>query len=267
MNLRIDKYDFYSENFENYFKSKIESITEAQKNKLPDSLKYKIFKNKEIVCSMLSFKEKVYVLNICFDANVVIHINDPGVELGAEDFKTIEDTQRGKVTNTELLQSPKIQSGFVMGDRNLFQAMTYLNHMYTSEIYTLFRKIKVSDRSKKDKNYARGKEVVAGVTDLILKHEQYKKKIIMEFNITPQELYALLYFSTGEKFGKHFAQRDFKFAFNSTGRMLTGTIKNLTDKGYLNRRGKTSHYRYTLTAKGQDLLNKIISRIIDNYLQ
>lgn len=266
MNIRLDKYDFYSENFENYFKDKIAGITPAQKQKLPDSLLYKLFKGAKVAPAMLSFKEKVYILNTCFDANVVIHVNDPEMEFSDQDIKAIQKTQNGKMTNTELLAQPKIRAGFVMGDRNLFQAMTYLNHAYTSQIYTLLRKVRTEERSVKDKNYARGRQVVEGVSDLILKYEQYKKRLIMQYNLSPQQLYALLYFSAGEKLGKDFIQRDFRYAFNASARMLSGSIKSLVDSGHLNRRGKTTHFQYTLTAKGQDLLNKVISKVIDNFL-
>lgn len=171
------------------------------------------------------------------------------------------------MTNSELLKNPRIQSGFVMSDKNLFQTLSYLNHMYTSEIYTLFRGINHLDRTKKDKNYSRGREVIAGVTELILKHEQYKKRIIMEFDLTPQQLYVLLYFSTGEKSGKNFFQRDFTYAYNSTARMLSGAVRQMADLGYLIKRGDKRNWRYTLSSKGTALLDKIISKIIDNYLE
>jgi len=264
---RLAKYDFYNENFETYFNDKIDQITPAQKSMLSNELLSKLFKGPKRLSGALSFKEKTYILNTCFGVETMIHIYDPALKINKSDLYDAKKANVGKMTNGELLQNPRIQAGFVMSDKNLFQNLSYLNHIYTSEIYTLFRSVKQLERSNKDKNYSRGREVVGGVTDLILKYEQFKKRLIMEFDLTPQRLYVLLYFSTGEKYGKHFFQRDFTYAFNSTARMLSGSVRQMTDLGYLIKRGDKRNWRYTLSSKGTALLDKIISKVIDNYLE
>jgi DNA-binding MarR family transcriptional regulator len=264
---RLDKYDFYNENFETYFNDKIDTITAAQKSLLSNELLSKLFKGPKKLAGSLSFKEKTYILNTCFSVETAIYIYDPGMKINKSDLVDVRKANSGKMTNSELLENPRIQSGFVMSDKNLFQTLSYMNHIYTSEIYTLFRGIRHLDRTNKDRNYARGKEVIGGVTDLVLKYEQYKKRIIMEFDLTPQRLYVLLYFSSGEKYGKHFFQRDFTYAFNSTARMLSGSVRQMHDLGYLIRRGDKHNYKYTLSSKGVALLDKIVSKVIDNYLE
>lgn len=264
---RVEKYDFYSENFENYFRERMDTISPTQKNLLPNDLKTKIFANKDKLSKLLSFKEKVYILSVCFDAGVKIYVYDHDKEFREKEYDSIDKTQSKKMTNTELLHEDRIKAGFVMADFNLHQVMNYMNRVYTTAIYTLLHKIDVFKRTRQEKKINMGKDVVAGVTDLILKYEQYKKDVMMEHNITPQRLYALLYFSTGEKLGKDFFERDFKSAFNSNARRLQGTVKTMVDEGYLNRRGKNTHYRYMLTSKGQLLLNNITSKVIDNYMK
>lgn len=264
---RIDTYDIYNENFESYFNAKIDNITSIQKSQLPNDLLSKLFKGKKRLSGMLSFKEKVYILHTCFDVHVQVYIHDKDLELAPEDYKCVKEAKSGKMTNSELLERRRVQAGFVMSDKNLFQSLSYMNHIYTSEIYTMFRSIDKLSRTIKDRNYARGKSVIAGVTDLILKYEQYKKRIIMENDLTPQRLYVLMYFSTGEKYGKHFFQRDFQYAFNSSARMLSGAVRYMTDMGYLIKRGDKGNWRYTLSTKGTVLLDRIISKVIDNYLE
>jgi hypothetical protein len=264
---KIDKYDFYCENFETYFRDRMEGITAAQKALLPQDIKNKLFRGKEKLNNLLSFKEKVYILSTCFGSKVQIYVYDEDKEFRDKDYSAITKSQGGDLTHSELLETPHVKAGFIMSDKILHQAITYMSHIYTSKIYTLLRPINVFKRTRKEVKIIRAKEVITFITEIILKHEQYKKSVMMEFNLTPQKLYSLLYFANGEKFGKDFFNRDFTHAFNCNARRLQGTVKTMYDEGLLHRRGINTAYKYTLTSKGHTILQGVISKILDNYLK
>lgn len=264
---RIIKYDFYNENFETYFNERVDKMNGDQRAMLPDEIKYKLIRFRGKFQNGLTFQEKVFILNTCFGARVMLYVYDDDQHIQKEDIQSLKQAQRGEIQNKVLFQETRIQAGFIMADKNLFQTMMYLNHLYTSDIYRLFKTINLGRVQAKGKEFAKGKEIVTGICDIILKYEQRKKSLVMSYGLTPQRLYVLFYFSTGEKFGKDFCNRDFQFAYNQSARMLSGAVKYMTDTGYLLRRGDAAHYRYTLTAKGTALLNKIINRLLDYYYE
>jgi hypothetical protein len=120
-----------------------------------------------------------------------------------------------------------------------------------------------SERSETDKKFHRGKDAIAAITKLLMNYDMYKKRIIMRFNLKPAQLYALLYFSTGEKKGTDFYERDFKYSYNSSRADMFNGLNELYQNGYVSRRSKP--HKYTLTAKGTDMLGKIMEQIIEFY--
>lgn len=265
MKRAINNYDFYSENFENYFKDIVVGMTQIQKDSLPEQLLFKLFSGEKLTHGNLSFKEKVYILNTVFRKKVEIVIEDENDGISLEDYCLAKKAQAGKRTNTELLSEPRVQASFVLADRDFFKSIAYFNQIFTTEIYKLYKRTFDFDRTQKDINYNKGREVVKHITELILSYEINKKRFVMTNNLNPGKLYALIYFSTGEKLGSSFIKKDFKYSYNCNAVMLSKAVKELTDTGYLDRRGGTTKYRYTLTAKGQHILNRVIEQIIDNY--
>lgn len=260
MNKKANIFDFYSENFDRYFEDLVEGMTPAQRMRLPDGILNRLFTNKKNRAAALEFREKAHILSVAFGKRIVISIEDEKQGIPAEDYQRAVDAQSGKITNTNLLGYPRTGAGFIMADKNLMNSMMYLNHVYTTEIYSLLRPLKISERSKKDTEYNKGFEAVRSLVGFILNYEMFKKRLVHEFDFSLSEIYAILYFSTGEKTGLDFYKKDFRYSYNANSTHMFRALGSLTQKGYLSSRGRP--LKYSITARGLDVLNKIAHRII-----
>lgn len=263
MNKKANIFDLYSENFERYFEDLVTKMNDSQKKMLPVKLLTRLFTNKKNIGVNLEFREKVYILNLCFDKRITIVVEDHENGIGPDEYEKAILAQRGKVTNTELLSQPRTKCSFVMADKNLMNSMMYLNHVYTTEIYTLIRPLIYSERSNKDNKYHLGIESVKAITRLILNYEMLKKRLVMQFDFRMSDIYAILYFSGGERIGQEFFLKDFKYSYNANSRELADSLRKLHEHGFLDRRGRP--LKYSLTAKGVDILNKIMQQIVVFY--
>lgn len=264
MRQNINRFDIYNENFEGVFNDMLINITQPQLSVLPNDMKFKILKNKKHPASSFNFIEKVYILSTAFDKNITISIEDINDGVSKVEFRNAVLAQKGKLKNSELLKYPKTMASFILADKDLFSSMMYLNHVYTTEIYQLVRKINVAQRSKRDKLYNQGIETVKSLVKLFMNYELNKKMLIGEFGFDMAQFYAILYFSTGERLGVDFYNKDFKFSYSANKRDMSTALLVLYNNGYLFRRGE-KRYTYSLTAKGLDVLNKIVERIIGFY--
>lgn len=265
MRERINKYDFYNENFEQYFRNTIFSMSPEQSNNIPEALRIKMFLNKKSPGSSLSYNEKIYILSTAFNKSTFIVISDNELGIGQRELTMAVQAQKAEITNTELLKNERIKACFVLSDKNMITPFSYINHVYSTEIYQLINKIISDQVSMKDSFHKTSKKVMNGVLRLIRSYERNKKMIIVDFKLDVAELYALMYFSSGEKLGVDFYNGDFKYSYNANYRSMFNALTNLTKRGYLTRRGSARLPKYSLTAKGMDTINKIMERIVSLY--
>lgn len=259
------RYDLYNENFDFWFKGWVESMTPNQKSLIPDDLLFKLFTNKGGTRGDLSFKEKVHILASGFGKEVIIVVKDEDNGIDAKDFNNAQKAKKSKMMNSDLINNDRTNASFILASKSLFESMAYLSHVYTSDIWTFINKINTTDVSVKAKNFAKGKDAIKSLVRLLLNYELNKKRIVMEQNMTTSMLYAILFFSTGEKKGVDFYNGNFKYAYNCNRSEMHRGLLELYKKGYLDRRGSVMKQTYFLTSKGVDLLDSICKKIIQLY--
>ena len=268
MEKKLIKYDLYNENFEAWFLDKLKLITPEQRAKLPTGLLYKLFRNQEVHTGNISILEKMYILSIAFDISLNIVIEDPEHGMDASEFRKSIKAQKAEITNKELLETPAVRSSFVLASRDLSNSIMYVNQVQCSDIYRLIKMINPKDRNKKDSKFKNTRDSLRGVIKFLTEYEKNFKRIIMEFQLDAPQVYALMYFSTGEKLGKDFYDKDFKYTYNR--RALSNALTALSRSNCLSKRGgrvggNMVGIRYQLTAKGIDMLDRILTKIFNAY--
>jgi len=266
MKRAINKYDIYNENFENYFRDLMATISLEQRERLPDDLLHKIFKKGVLNTGDLSFKEKTYILSIAFNKHTTIVIEDERNGLTEKDFKASTRAQAGRITNTEVLENPSVRSSFILSDKELFNSIMYINHLQCTDIYRLIRRINPKERNKRDKSFAETREALRGLTTLLLSYEKNKKRLVMEHGLDVPQIYALLFFAGGERLGTDFYNREFKYAYSANARLLAKTLTGMHAKGLLKRRGGRKLVKYDLSARGIAILDKVLNKTIELYV-
>ncbi len=263
MERKLIKYDLYNENFEAWFLDKLKAITPEQRAKLPRELLFKLFKNQEIHNGSISILEKMYILSIAFGQNMTISVEADEGGLDASEYRKAVDAQKAVITNKELLETPAVRASFILSNRDLSNSIMYVNQAQCTDIYRLIKMINPKDLNKKDHKFKATKEALRNVVSFLLEYEKNFQRIIMEFQLDTAQVLALLYFSTGEKLGKDFYDKDFKYTYNR--RLLSNALTALTRSSCLTKRGGTTQIKYQLTAKGIDLLDRILSKIFNAY--
>lgn len=259
----VKKIDIYNEQFNYFFVNKLNSITPEQKNLIPKDLLFKIFRTgNEGSAEKLSFNEKMWILSVAFKHNITIMVDDAKNGIGMRDFGKASQANKGKIKNNELLEDMRINSSFVIADKELMAASLYMNHVSTSSIYSLIKEIIPNVNHKKNQQFTKAKKEINIILSFLINYESNKKRLAMDYGITVPKWYALIYFAIGEKLGHDFYDKDFKYAYSANRWTLNRDMNELHDSGYLLRRGVKKQYKYSLTAAGVNLLNRIFDNIL-----
>jgi hypothetical protein len=257
--------DIYNENFDHYLQIKLENISPQQKELLPDSLNYKIFKYGKTVVSDLSFTEKIYILSVCFRQSVAIVIQDEEAGIGPSEFQMASKAQSAKATNGELLDQLDRQSAFVLADKDLIRSLLYMNHVQCTDIYNLIKIANPRDKTKRELQNTEYKKAYNSIVKMLVHYEGNKKKFIGQFNISVPKLFALLYCFDGEKSSRDFYEKAFKYSYTSNRADLGRALTELYEGGYLDKRGSRRYMRYSITARGMVFLQTILEKLIFSY--
>lgn len=260
---KIKTIDIYNENFNHFFVERLNMLQPEDRRKIPNELMIKIFRRgNEASAERLNFNEKLWILTVALQHKVTITIDSPdGISI--KEFKGAVQAQKGEIMNSQLLDAMRVNSAFILGDTELVKALMYMAHVSTSPIYKLIQKEYIANAShKKDDNYKIQKDRLQNVLKLLINYEANKKRISSDYRIDPCQWLALLYFSTGEKLGTDFYNEAMRYATNSSRPNLHKGMKRMHDDGYLDRRGGKNDYRYSLTAKGINIFNRILESII-----
>jgi predicted transcriptional regulator len=257
--------DIYNENFNHYFTEKLNGLTPEQKDKLPNELLYKIFKRgNEASAEALNFNEKTWILSVVFERNVTILIDDDE-GLDTKDFVTAIKAQRGKKTNGELLEDLRVHSAFALGNKELMTSMMYIAHVSCSSVYQLVKQNVPNADHARNKKFMEAKTAFNKTLGMLKHYEANTRRITMNYGLTMPEWYALINFAIAEGYAKDFYNRDFKYSYNSNTRNLHKGLKSIALKGYISAKKVGIKDRYTITAKGMELLGRIFSNILLNF--
>ncbi len=259
----IKKIDIYNENFNHFFVEKLNKITPEQKALIPESLSFKIYRyGSEAGSEMLSFQEKMWILSTVFKHHVTIMVDDDERGICMKEFSKSQQALKGEIKNGPLLDSLRVHSSFIMADKELMASSLYMNHVCTTNIYSLVKELIENTSHKRDRAFVKAKKEINTILEFLSNYEATKRKIAIDYELTMPMWYALIYFSKNEKLGVDFYDGDFKYAYASNKVTMHRDMKRLQDMGYLLRRGKKLQYRYSLTGAGINLLDRIMNNII-----
>lgn len=262
----IKAIDIYNEQFDYFFIEKLNKITPEQMALIPDSLQFKIQRyGSRATGEWLSFQEKMWILSVVFKLNVTIMVDDAENSINMRDFGKATKAERAKVNNSELLGDMQIKSAFVIADRDMMNSSLYMNHVCNTKIYSLIKDVIENVNHKKQQKYIKAKKDLEIILSLLTNYEATKTRIATEYKLTIPMWYALLYFSSGEKLGAHFYKKDFKYAYTSSTFSLHKDMKILYDRGLLTRRGGVKYHKYSLSAAGVNLLQRIMDNVVFNF--
>lgn len=261
---KISAADLYNENFNYYFTMKLNAITADQRALLPQELSYKIFKRgTEASAGLLNMNEKMWILSLVFKQNITIIVDDPADGLDVKEGMASLKAQRGKMGNGKLLEYLQIKSAFVLGDKELMSSVLYMAHVCCSSIYQLAKKhIPNNIDHARNRKFMNDRKAFLTTLDFLKNYEATKRRISSDYGLTMPEWYALIYFATKEGFASDFYDKDFKYSYNSNRRNLHVGMKRIADLGYLQKRHINRKDKYTITAKGVDILGRIFNNIL-----
>lgn len=254
--------DIYCPNFDHFLQVKLESITDAQLEKLIFSVQHKIKRFKDSGVSKMSLPEKMHILSIAFNRPVFIVVGSEEDGISPELFKEAIKARHGKVKNSKLLGDLVEDFTFVLGDKQVSESLLYMNHIQTTDIYNLIRMNNPREKSSRYIKFEKKHEMLKGVVDYFMKYESRKKTVLEQFNLTVGKLYGLLFLYDGEKPCKDFYDKQFKYAYGKDRSELSRALAEMNRDGYLSRRGETKNLKYSMTSKGIDLLIKVLNKLL-----
>lgn len=255
--------ELYNENLNHFFTEKLNSMTPEQRLALPYELDYKIFRNGLAgSAEKLTFNEKFWMLQCVFGCDLVITVLDLENGLSIADYGAALKAQKGKLQNGELLNRFQTKTLFVLGGKELMSSLLYLTHVYCTSIYQLVKKHVPNADHKKNKAFVKEREAYNKTFEFIINYEANKKRITMDYGFNMPEWYCLLYFASNEGWAQNFYNRDLKYAYNSNNRDMHAALQKMYKNGYLTRRKFGIKDKYTLSAKGMEMINRIFANIL-----
>lgn len=264
--IAVDKLDLFHPMMEEYFMANVAKLTPEEVASIPQEIRFKLFNQgfQQSTYSM-KFAEKAHILTTTLGKDMIILFQDEENGIGPDQFEEAVRAQKAKITNGKLLSDRKTKSIFLLGNKELMTPLLYLNHVMCSDIYSLIQEPVMRVKTKKERDHVKLHTAYKGITEMLTFYEGNKKMIPQAFGIDMPGWYSLLYFGVKEKKGTDFYNGDFKYAYSSSRVKLYAGLKKMYDRGYLNRRGARNDLRYSLSAKGADLLYRIIDKLILSY--
>lgn len=256
-----------SENFSLFFSEEVKNMHEYQKERLPKSLLFKVFKRGSTInpknTSKLRFVEKIYILwkALMGEFFIVIRRDEGGIS--TDDFTKIIQLKTDKDLGIESAQSLLISNGiFVTGGKELCEALGYLNQLSASPAYNYLLRAKNSQRSK----ISEWRQSSVYISRFLANYEATKKKLVMNTGISMPEFYVLLYLYDGtERKSSEIYLVKFKYSYNSSRSQIQRAFVTLQNKGYIIQNGNRKWTKLKITSLGCHFLDEIIEKYLVDF--
>jgi len=258
------KFDIQSENFDNFFLSIINNMTEAQRSLLPKDLQYKIFKSSGKLnvknTTTLNFLSKAYVLWKAMGVEFCIVAkgkNEEGID--SEEFLKYQKLITDRENCVNEIGTLLTNAVFVLGDKDLADTVSFLNNRSTSPAYKVITKAKNTPSSK----VSAYKNQVEYLCRFIVNYEGIKKRLVMEKGLTMPEWYVLMCLYGGHEAHSSTLHKEIlRYAYNSSNTQVISAFTKLQNKGMLIKIGPRSTMKLRITHLGTDLVNQIMEKYI-----
>ena len=242
------------------------SMSEAQKERLPKELLYKIYVKGNRInsksTSKLSFLSKMFTLVRALNKRWILMVEDDLKGMNAEDFFKFKDqTKKRNYTSDDGAKTLVSEGEFVLADSELFNGFHKLNGVSTSSAYNYLQKIKTKNYLKPDE-YKRNMKYFS---KWINNYESIRKKIMVESGITMAEWITLTYLYDGEeKNGAILYKEKFKHSFNTSATKIKLSFGILQQRGFIVKYGTGNGAKFKITPLGIDKLTGILDKYVVN---
>lgn len=250
--------DIVNENFDYWF-NKI--YLEAGHDKLkavPDALLRKINQKKSDPSKSLKFYEKVYILTVCFKYRF-FHVlcTEEGV-----DIKTFNMVAKG-AKNAPILKVLDEEGVFVVGDAAIARSFSYAAHIQGTDIYNLIKDYKFT-KNLSERKHVTQKKAISTLVDFISNYESKIRKILGRYDLIMVDFNTLSYHYNKERAAADFYHTAYQ-SYKPNSVHLRKSVYKMVQIGYLQRRGSPKFSKYSITAIGIDLIDKIFDELITTY--
>lgn len=260
-------FDIDSEFFELYFHSQLALITPQAKEKLPDDVKFKIFRKGGEVdnkgTSKLSFLAKIFVLWKALRKNIFIVVEGDDINgLTIEQFVEIKAAIKVRdygIDRTNQYLTPT--ATFVTGNKELMESLAYLNNLSCSPAYKYLLRTKNQIPNKTAQSIDENKYVARFLSH----YESNRKKIGFESGINISEWLVLIAIYHGEAVESNTIWNSiYKYSFNSSKTKIKVAFGTLQNRGYMIKHGASRGTKIQITALGTSIVNEVTQKYCVN---
>lgn len=257
-------YDFFSENFLAYVSKLIDDMTPDQRAAIPLRISKKAVLKDGFKAERLNFADLMYLLITTFNRQAVIIVSGNSNDADVQTLDTLKDAmqmQRRKIPQHVISEKLQLNAMFVIGDKQLMEAAAYaslVSHskLWRSTLLNAYTYPKVGRGS----GFREFREAYRMMVAVLAKYESSKSILITNYSLTHSEWFALLFFSKGEEKASVF-KAVYKAVPGGSNMALKKAVSRLVRIGYLMSRGTSHTARYSLTAKGEEVLQKLMENV------
>lgn len=260
------RFDISCENLDLYFAHELEKITPQAKDGLPRDLIFKIFRKGGEVnttsTSKLSFISKLFILVKSLRKRWYLIIEDEESGIKMEDFKNISRLLKERDLGTDKVNNLMVRGGFLLGGKEVCDALQYLNMLSASPTYNYVMKTKNSVSNPTTE----ADKAVVGVTKFLIHYENCKKQMVSQTGLAMPEFYVLLYLYRGDRIQSSLLYHDvFKRAYQSSPTKVKMAFGTLQHKGYITKYGNTSKTFLEITPLGRSFFRGVMDKYVLNW--
>jgi len=259
-------FDVSSQNFDFYFANEIEKITPQAKEALPKDISFKLFRGagkfKPTSMSKLGFLGKLFILWKALGKRWWIVVEDEEKGISINQFEELSKKKNKQQKGIE--QSNKLVSSgeFILANKELSDALAYLNQLSVSPAYNYISKVKNMPLNKADKWNTEMKYI----TRFLCFWEGNKKRWSLQNHVSIPEFLVLMYTYSQDKplVGSIMYKEIFFQAFQSSPGKIKTAFGTLQSKGYLLKTGFSSGAMLEITPLGKSVVNEILTKYAVN---
>lgn len=251
------KYDFSCENFDEYLLSVLDRATPDQIDLIPTDLYNRIHRaGKWVISEKMTYAEKAYIIHAITKQKIFIVV-EPTDGLVPESPKEQKKIAKGKISLADLAKGMHEHGGFVLGNRELVDTLSYFRWASVTKVYRLTQEMKKKGTGVRNKKRAFWNLAMRDILGRLVSFEASKRKALTKHKIELREYYALIYFYIKEGEAADFLDA-FKSAMFVNNMTMRRAVYSLVARGLITRRGRKPRYTYSISASGQEIVDKIV---------
>ena len=253
--------DISSENFDSFLINNAKNAHANAKEELPIDFSFKLYKAggklNQKFAAKLNVLQKLYVLWKALGKRVYIVIEDENQGITPGGFMEVLKANKKRDYGSERVKEFVGDANFVLADKQLSDAISYLNNLCHSPAYRYLSRVK----NQPVNQTTQYREQMSYVAKFLAFYESNKKKWVLETGVTIPEFFVLLYTYHGrEVLGSEMYRSFYKRSYQSSPAKIKTAFGSLQHKGYLRKTGIGRGALLSITALGVDLMNGILTK-------